>query len=200
MISGREMVERLQKMPKEELADHLYYVETFIPDKRRSNLQNIQENFEDCYKKVSAYMESGDYMTACIMMIYKFYEMYYYNNLQDDVNTLVVKAMQKTSAQPWDKAAPILYQAMENIMEDNLEDEEEEEDETEAIDMNAYMQNVQAMQQQVMQNMQQMMQGNGMQDYLQKVQILQQQMMSGQISAEEYTSQVQALAAQNFGN
>lgn len=197
---GREMVERLQKMPKEELAEYLYYVETFIPDKRRSNLQNIQENFEDSYKKISAYMESGEYMTACIMIIYKFYEMYYYNNLQDDVNALVVKALQKTSAQPWDKAAPILYQAMENIMEDNLEDEEEEEDETEAIDMNAYMQSVQAMQQQVMQNMQQMMQGNGMQDYLQKVQVLQQQMMSGQISAEEYTSQVQALAAKNFGN
>lgn len=197
---GRQMIEYLQKMSKEELAEHLYYAETFIPDKRRSSLQNIQENFEECYKKVSAYMEAEDYMTACIMIVYKFYEMYYYNNLQDDVNTVVVKALQKASAQPWEKAAPILYQAMENIMEDNLEDEEDDEEETEGIDMNAYMQNIQAMQQQVMQNMQQMMQGNGMQDYLQKVQILQQQMMSGQISAEEYTSQVQALAAQNFGN
>lgn len=40
-------------MPEEELAASLYYVETFIPVKRRSNLQNIQQNFEDSYKKVT---------------------------------------------------------------------------------------------------------------------------------------------------
>ena len=48
--------------------------------------------------------------------------------------------------------------------------------------------------------MQQMMQGNGMQNYLQQVQVLQQQLASGQISTEEYTAKVQQLAAQNFGN
>lgn len=79
---GKAVVEKLQKMTKEELAEDLYFVETFIPGKRRSNLQNIQENFEDSYKKVSAHREADDYMTACIMRLYKFYEMYYYNNLQ----------------------------------------------------------------------------------------------------------------------
>ena len=53
--------------------------------------------------------------------------MYYYNNLQEDVNQVVVKALQKSSAQPWDEAAPVLYKAMEAIMEDELDEEEEEE-------------------------------------------------------------------------
>lgn len=203
---GKAVVERLQKMTKEELAEDLYYAETFIPSKRRSNLQNIQENFEDCYKKVTSYLETGDNMTVCVMVTYKFYEMYYYNNLQDDVNNVVVKALQKSSALPWDQAAPILYQAMEAIMEDELDEEEDEEedddedDSTGGFDMNAYMQNVQAMQQQVMQNMQQAMQGNNMQDYLQQVQVLQAQMASGQLSVEEYTAKVQELASKTFGN
>lgn len=196
---GKAVIEKLQKMSKEELAESLYFVETFIPAKRRSNLQNIQENFEDSYKKITNYMESGDYMTACVMMLYKFYEMYYYNNLQEDVNKVVVKALQQGSAQPWEKAAPILYKAMEAIMEDELEDDDEETEEG-SLDMNQYMQNIQAMQQQVMQNMQQIMQGNGMQDYMQQVQVLQQQMMSGQLSTEEYTQKVQELAAKTFGN
>ena len=59
--------------------------------------------------------------------------------------------------------------------------DEEEEEEEGTVDMNEYMKNVQAMQQQMMQNMQQMMQGNGMQNYLQQVQVLQQQLASGQI-------------------
>lgn len=199
---GKAVVERLQKMTKEELAEDLYYAETFIPSKRRSNLQNIQENFEDCYKKVTSYLETGDNMTVCVMVTYKFYEMYYYNNLQDDVNNVVVKALQKSSALPWDQAAPILYQAMEAIMEDELDEEEDddEDDSTGGFDMNAYMQNVQAMQQQVMQNMQQAMQGNNMQDYLQQVQVLQAQMASGQLSVEEYTAKVQELASKTFGN
>lgn len=199
---GKAVVERLQKMTKEELAEDLYYAETFIPGKRRSNLQNIQENFEDCYKKVTSYLETGDNMTVCVMVTYKFYEMYYYNNLQDDVNNVVVKALQKSSALPWDQAAPILYQAMEAIMEDELDEEEDEDEDDSAggFDMNAYMQNVQAMQQQVMQNMQQAMQGNNMQDYLQQVQVLQAQMASGQLSVEEYTAKVQELASKTFGN
>ena len=36
-------------MTKEQWAEDLYYVETFISDKRRSNLKNIQENFENSY-------------------------------------------------------------------------------------------------------------------------------------------------------
>lgn len=199
---GKTVVERLQKMTKEELAEDLYYAETFIPSKRRSNLQNIQENFEDCYKKVTSYLETGDNMTVCVMVTYKFYEMYYYNNLQDDVNNVVVKALQKSSALPWDQAAPILYQAMEAIMEDELDEEEDDDEDDSAggFDMSAYMQNVQAMQQQVMQNMQQAMQGNNMQDYLQQVQVLQAQMASGQLSVEEYTAKVQELASKTFGN
>ncbi|MDE5612531.1 MAG: hypothetical protein K2I90_10995 [Odoribacter sp.] len=200
---GKAVIEKLQQMPKEKLAENLYYVETFIPAKRRSNLQNIQENFEESYKKISHFMESEDYPTACIMMLYKFYEMYYYNNLQEDVNRVVADALQRSSAQPWEKAAPILYKAMEAIMEDELDEydpDEDEEDTDNGLDMNQYVQNMQAMQQQIIQNMQQMMQGNGMQDYLQQVQILQQQMASGKISVEEYTAKVQKLAAQQFGN
>ncbi len=210
---GKAVVEKLQKMTKEELAEDLYYVEILIPSKRRSNLQNIQDNFEDSYKRISAYMEEEDYMTACVMMLYKFYEMYYYNNLQEDVNRVVVKVLEKTSAQAWEEAAPVLYEAMEAIMEDELDEwedddeeedyddeEEEEEDEGDGFDMNSYMKNVQAVQQQMMQNMQQMMQGDGMQEYLQQVQVLQQKMLSGKMSVEEYTAKVQELAAKNFGN
>ncbi len=205
---GKAVIEKLQKMTKEELAEDLYYVETLIPSKRRFNLQNIQDNFEDSYKRISAYMEGEDYMTACIMMLYKFYEMYYYNNLQEDVNRVVAKVLEQTSAQSWEDAAPVLYKAMEAIMEDELDewedddddDDEDEEDDDNDAGMNDYMKNVQAVQQQMMQQMMQNMQGEGMQEYLQQVQILQQQMLSGKMSVEEYTAKVQELAAKQFGN
>jgi hypothetical protein len=36
----------LKNTSKENLAKDLYFIETFISPKRRSNLQNIQENFK----------------------------------------------------------------------------------------------------------------------------------------------------------
>jgi len=117
---GKKLVERLQGMSKEELAEDLYYVETFVSEKRRSSLKNIQENFKDTFDKVSTYIAQEDYMATAVMVSYQFYSMYFYNDVQDDVNNVVVDAMTRSSAQPWHVAAPILYDAMKKVMEGNL--------------------------------------------------------------------------------
>ncbi|MDR1552857.1 MAG: hypothetical protein LBS69_05280 [Prevotellaceae bacterium] len=117
---GKEFIQKLAAIPKDKFAEDLYYVEAFIPPKRRSSLENIQQNFEKTYENISAAFQNEDYLYVCVMVTYKFYEMYYYNNLQDDVNGLVVDAMQRASAQRLDVAAPILYKAMEKIMNGDL--------------------------------------------------------------------------------
>ena len=141
----------------------------FISPKRRSNLKNIQENFEGSYNRATQAFEARDYMTCCLMIVYKFYEMYHYNDVQDDVNAVVTQALQKTSAMPWDEAAEILHDAMENIMEGELDDDDDEELDFGDVDMAQVAQNMQ-------QAMQQALQGGGMQEYLAKVQVLQMQM------------------------
>lgn len=201
VIYGKNFVTRLQSMSKEELSEHLYFAETFISPKRRSNLKNIQENFENPYNRATQALEAKDYLTCCLTIVYKFYEMYYYNDVQDDVNAVVVRALQNTSAMPWDKAAPVLHKAMDNIIEGELDDDD---DDNEDADLGQMLSNAfgNVDMTQVAQNMQQAMQqafGGGMQEYLAKVQILQTQMAQGEISVEEYTRQVQELAA-GLGN
>jgi hypothetical protein len=117
---GKEFIQKLAAMSKDKLAEDLYYVETFIPPKRRSSLENIQQNFEKIYENISSAIQNEDYLYVCVMATYKFYEMYYYNNLQDDINALVINAMQRASAQRLDVAAPILHKAMEKIMDGDL--------------------------------------------------------------------------------
>ena len=96
--------------------------------------------------------------------------------MQNDVNAVVVKAMKATSAMSWEEAAPILYEAMDNIMEGELDvdDDEEggdEDGETMGFDtsqlqqmmqqamQNIDMEQIQKMQQLAMENMQKMMAG-----------------------------------------
>ncbi|MDR2835496.1 MAG: hypothetical protein LBV69_04765 [Bacteroidales bacterium] len=137
---AKKIVQRLQKMTKKELSEDLYFTETFVPSKRRSILKNIQDNFEDEYDRATNAIEAKDYITCGIVVVYNFYSLYFYNNLQDDVNDLVVQAMEKASAKPWEEAAPILYKAMKKIMDGDLTLEKEEESKTNTeFDMSAYM-------------------------------------------------------------
>lgn len=117
---GKKEIEKLQAMSKEELAENLYYVETFIPAKRRSNLKNIQDNFNSTYEKAEVSYGQKDYMSCYLMITHQFYRLYFYNNVQDDVNAIIVDALQRTSAEPFETAAPILFNAMKNIMNGNL--------------------------------------------------------------------------------
>jgi hypothetical protein len=120
IADGKEVIEKLQSTSKEEIAKDLYYIQTFIPPKRRSILKNIQDNFKEEYEKATNSYQTGDMMTCCIRIVYEFYRLYFYNNVQDDINAVVVHALENSSAIPWDKAAPTLYQAMTQIMEGNL--------------------------------------------------------------------------------
>ena len=117
---GKGIIENLKAIPKEKLAEDLYYVETFIPAKRRSNLKNIQDNFEDDADKAASYLGQEDYLSCGVIIMYQFYRLYYFNNVQDDVNAVVAHALAKSSAKPWEEAAPALMEAMGNIMEGNL--------------------------------------------------------------------------------
>ena len=80
-------------------------------------MQKIREDYEKCYKQVSACLEAGDYRTVCLRITHKFYETYYQNHMQEDLNCILVKALTQASACSWSKAAPILYQTLEAIMQ-----------------------------------------------------------------------------------
>lgn len=120
---GKKIMEELQKKTKEEISADLYSVETFICGKHRANLQNIRETYEACFKQITAYMEAGEYRKATIRMICKLYEIYYKNQMQEDLDQILAKVLKQTSAQPWPKAAPVLYELWENIMQGRLRKE-----------------------------------------------------------------------------
>lgn len=118
---GKEVILQLQSTSKEQLQESLYQIETFVPTKRRSNLTTIMSDMEESYAKAAANFEAGNFMDCCLIITFKFYEVYFYNHLQDDLNAVMTKALQDSSAKNWEEAAKILVEAMENIMDGNLE-------------------------------------------------------------------------------
>lgn len=120
---GMKVLEKLASLPKEELAKDLYYIDTLISTKVSSSLNNIQANFKDTYEHSTQSIQSGNYEDAVIRILYKFYEMYYYCDVQDDIHTLVSGGLKAASGKSWEEASKSLYQAMRQIMDDDLDDE-----------------------------------------------------------------------------
>lgn len=116
VCKGKTAIRELQDKSKEEIAKDLFYIETFISAKRRSNLQNIREEYSAAFKKITTYMEAGELKKAGIRMINLLYDIYYQNQVQEDLNHTLEKALSETSAQPWSQAVPLLYDTLENIM------------------------------------------------------------------------------------
>ncbi len=125
VMKGTSFLQKLLATPKEKIAEDLYFVDTLVSPKGPSSLQNIQENMKDVYEEATAAMQAQDYERAAVRICYKFYEAYFYNDMQDDLNAIMVKALKESSEHSMDEAADILWTALDKIMEGEIESEED---------------------------------------------------------------------------
>lgn len=126
VAKGKAFLERLLAMPREEMIRDFYFVDTLVSTKRRSSLNNVQENMKDVYQEAGEAIEAGNYERATVRMLYKFYEMYFYNDMQDDLNAVAARALERSAGKPVEEASEILYDALDDIMEGELDTDPEE--------------------------------------------------------------------------
>ncbi len=125
VMKGMAFLEKLLAMPKEKLAEDLYFVDTLVSIKGPSSLQNVQENMKDVYEEATAAMQNKDFERAAVRICYKFYEAYFYNDMQDDLNVIFVKALREAAEQPMEKAAEILWNALDKVMDGEIEEDDD---------------------------------------------------------------------------
>ena len=85
----------------------------------------MQENFASVYKEATEAIQSENYERSAVRLLYIFYEAYFYNDVQNDINAIIAKALKKAGNQSVEKASEILYDAMDKIMEGDLDDDDE---------------------------------------------------------------------------
>lgn len=113
---AKAYLEKLIKTDAQVFKRDLYDIEVFISYKNRSNLKDIQHNFGKSYERIQKSMDSEHYMDAAMEILYCFYNLYYHNDLQDDINALVSDALKRSSGKTWKEGAPVLYKAINKIM------------------------------------------------------------------------------------
>ena len=195
VAKGRAFLEKLLAVPKEKLAEDLYFVDMLVSTKHRSSLKNMQENFASVYKEATEAIQSENYERSAVRLLYIFYEAYFYNDVQNDINAIIAKALKKAGNQSVEKASEILYDAMDKIMEGDLDDDDE-------MDFTAGMEQMQqaigAMGESVAQAQQKMAETMGSDDIQELQQKMAEAMMSGNM--EEYSRLVLEMQKKIMGN
>ena len=126
VAKGKAFLEKLLAASREELAQDLYFADTLISTKRRSSLNNVQENMKDVYNEATEAIQAENYERSVVRILYKFYEMYFYNDVQDDLNAVVSRALERSAGKPMEEASEILYEALDNIMEGELDTDDDD--------------------------------------------------------------------------
>lgn len=199
VAKGKVFLEKLLATPRGKLAEDLYFTDTLVSTKRRSSLKNVQENFQGVYKEAAEAIQSENYERSAVRLFYVFYEAYFYNDMQDDINRILSKALKAAGGQTVEKASEMLYEAMDRIMDGDLDDDFLPDLEslgglTGGEDTAEAMQQQMAMAMQIQQKAYQAMAGEEMQQLQQQ---MAQAMMRGDM--EEYTRLVAEIQRKAMG-
>lgn len=121
LLQGKEDLLKFLNYDKDKFFDSLYLIETFVPSKYSGKIDNIRENWEEPYEEVQEMINDNEHEDACMKMLSNFYNLFYYNLVNEDIARPITEAMAKASGQSWREAAASLFQGMQAIMEDNVE-------------------------------------------------------------------------------
>jgi len=117
---GKEFLQKLSAMDRSRFDADMYVAETFIPYKWRSVLENIKQNFQHANETSAKEISNGDHIGATLTILFAFYNLFFSNNVQDDVAAVIENAMKDASGKPWPEASLILRQALDKVMSGDL--------------------------------------------------------------------------------
>lgn len=113
---GKNFLNTLKSMSKEDFAADMYVAETFIPIKSRSEIESIKRSWEKPFETATKEIQSKQYTAATLTLLIAFYDLFYYNTIEDDINNKIVKVLRNADKKVWEESANLLYTGMENII------------------------------------------------------------------------------------
>ena len=116
--SGKEFLKRLQTMPKETFTRDLYSIDIFVPYKYFTNLDGVRNSLKYAHETSSGEMKANDPLGATLTLEYGILNLFYNNNLDDKIATILMTTLEKSSAKPLNESSKILYDAVNGIMTD----------------------------------------------------------------------------------
>lgn len=115
---GREFLKKLQSYNREEFDQDLYLADIFVPYKSRTSLEKIKNTLKTAHERADNERGKSDFMASTFTVLYEFYNLFYYYNVQNDLSQIITTSMEQASGKKWKEASDTLWQAIDGIMND----------------------------------------------------------------------------------
>lgn len=113
---GKQFLQFLRSMTREQFLENFYIAETFIPIKSRSEIDHLKKNLEHTLKIANDEIIKSDHIGATFTLLLSFYDMLYYNMVPKEVYLKTQSTLEEAANKPWKEAAAILFKGMTAIM------------------------------------------------------------------------------------
>lgn len=114
---GREFLSTLKALSKQEFTKDLYVAEVFIPLRLNFTNEMVEPYFQRYYEVARKEIAAREYLGAVLTLQTAFFSLFYNYIFPDDIREIVTTALVQSSHKPWDKAASLLGQALENVLQ-----------------------------------------------------------------------------------
>ncbi len=117
---GLKFFNKIKEMSKKELSENLYISETFIPIRYTINAQDILNRFKKSLEYSKSDYAAGDYIMCTLAISYDFLDIIFKYLVPSKIMQHIENKLLESSDKPWDSAAKILLNAMDDIVNDNI--------------------------------------------------------------------------------
>ncbi len=121
VLKSKENLLKIRNYDKEKFFESLYDIEVFVPYKYSGKKENIRDNWSDSYDTIKEMMHETNYEAAATEMLSMFYNLFYYNLVNEEISKPITDAMALAGGKNWAEAAQELFKGMQSVMEDNFE-------------------------------------------------------------------------------
>jgi hypothetical protein len=113
--TGKKFLQQVQQMGKDTLAKSLYQAEVFIPEKWRTNAEQVKAAMQNALEQTKKFHGEGNYIAACMEAHYCIYDLFYKNNMDEPINNILIGALTNASGKTWQEASGILCHGLQTI-------------------------------------------------------------------------------------
>jgi hypothetical protein len=112
---GRKFLQQLQQAGKESFGKNLYQSEIFIPEKWRTNAEQVKNSIQNALTQTQKYHNEKNYMGSCIESLYCIYDLFYKNNMDHAINEILFNALTNASEKTWEESSGILLAGLQAV-------------------------------------------------------------------------------------
>lgn len=115
----QKFLQKIETAGKEAFQKNLYESEVFVPEKTRTNGEQVKNIVKGVYEQVVKFHNDKNYIGSCIESFYCYYDLFYKNSMDHSVNNVLLEALGNASGKTWQDASPVLMAGLQTIVNTN---------------------------------------------------------------------------------